>query len=169
MTRPSPELSSLLREIAGDYKISTALVDAIIVTESSWCPNAVRFEPKFFTRLKQRKWDELAGYAPRVLGETEYVLRSTSWGLMQVLGETARSVLGVRDMYLTVLLDARLSIELGCKYLSLLAGEADTRDWNDTEIRALLLRYNGGGDSKYPDRVFGYRASIAGAYVNTTV
>lgn len=53
---------------------------------------------------------------------------------------------GYIPQYPTELLDPKTNIELGCKILS---GHMKRLG----SLRKALLRYNGGGDPRYPDRV----------------
>lgn len=60
--------------------IDPALACAIVEQESSGNTWAIRYEPAFYTHY----------IVPLKLGATESFARSTSWGLMQLMGECAR-------------------------------------------------------------------------------
>ncbi len=135
MTRD--ELIAAAARIAGQHGIEPALVQAVCHNESSWRPWAVRYELAFYDRYIV----PLKG-----LSATERQMRSTSWGLMQIMGQTARE-LGFAGDYLTELCDPLTNLEFGCRKL------ARCLDRASQDMRLSLLGYNGGGDKGYPDRV----------------
>ena len=129
---------ALAKTIALQYDLDQKLVCAICEHESSWNPWAVRYEPAF-----EKKYDPTVG-----ISLTEHMGRAFSYGLMQIMGETARE-LGFTEPYLTELCDPSTGLEFGCRKLVRCFGQ--TPDL--TDIRSVLLKYNGGGDSHYPDLV----------------
>lgn len=62
------------------------------------------------------------------------------------MGQTARE-LGFKG-YFYEFLNPRVNIEFGCKFL------AKRLEKSKGVVREALLKYNGGGDPKYPERVF---------------
>ena len=119
------------------YKIDPALVCAVCEHESGgWNPWAIRFEPAFFDRY----------VVPMHLNPTEGYARAFSYGLMQVMGQTAREF-GFKDRYLTELCDPLVGVDYGCKKLS------HCLEISKGDIRAALLKYNGGSNLQYPDLV----------------
>ena len=123
------------------YQIEPALLCALIYVESKGNQWAVRVEPGFYRRYIERmKYEDLSGYKPHrfiVSEQTEKSLRATSFGLCQVMGETAR-VLGYRGHFLTELLpDTGANIELAAKLLS--AKYRQHGSW-----KAALAAYNTG-------------------------
>jgi soluble lytic murein transglycosylase-like protein len=87
------------------------LVSAIVQVESSGDEGAMRFEPHWYDRL-----DDVD--PPRgVSAATERMQLSTSWGLMQVLGVTAREF-GCDAPFLSVLCEPVVGIEYGCQVLA---------------------------------------------------
>lgn len=108
MTLPWPEITAA----AEKNKIPPVLVAAIVMVESSGQPHAMRFEPHF-RWLKDPKY-----YAGRlgITVETETALQKMSFGLMQIMGGTARG-LGF-DGYLTELTNPRENLKWGCQYLA---------------------------------------------------
>jgi soluble lytic murein transglycosylase-like protein len=134
------QLQELAIKAAEAHGIDPALVCAVCHHESgNWKPYAVRYEPTFYGRyIVQMK-----------LSETEKTLRATSFGLMQVMGQTAREF-GFNGDYLTELLEPMNGIEYGCRKL------ARCLDQANGDVRSALLLYNGGGDKGYPDRVLQY-------------
>lgn len=130
-----------------EYNLTPTLLAAVILTESGGNPLATRHEPDFYRRyLRGKALSEIPGYwPPRVSANTttEMFLRSTSMGLMQVLGQTARES-GFQSDYLVELYDPGLNIPMGAKILA----SKMKRYGKDG-----LLRYNGGADEDYPRRV----------------
>jgi len=131
------DVKELARVAAGRHGIDPELVAAVIATESSWDAWSVRYEDGFYHRYI----DSMTG-----LTATEKRLRATSFGLMQVMGQTAREF-GFSEKWLTQLCSPEMGIEYGCRKL------AACLKLENGDVRAGLLRYNGGGDPGYPDRV----------------
>jgi hypothetical protein len=115
------------------FERDSALVCAVCQHESTWDPWAAEHEPEFEIWLRKRLPD---------LSPKAYALRSTSFGLMQVMGQVALE-LGFPGRYLTSLCDPRLGLEYGCRKLANCIG-------SHTTVNAALLAYNGGGDPTYP-------------------
>lgn len=87
----SPEtLEPIIKEMSQKYGVPEALVKATIKQESNWDVNASRFEA--------HKGD-------------------ASWGLMQLLLVTAREVLGNKELTTTQLINPRVNIEAGTKFI----------------------------------------------------
>jgi len=96
------------------WNIPKELICGIIYTESTFDSDAKRYEPKFYDRyIKKMK-----------LEKEEAEWRATSWGLMQILGQTAREN-GYRG-YREDLADPVVNLYYCCKFF----------------VR-LLRRYNG--------------------------
>jgi len=144
----NPDLDALITAKARKYGLPAVLVRAMVLHESvEGVPWAARFEKSFYDKY-------LAGRKPNFRPEgssweTERIQRATSWGLMQIMGETARCN-GFRGWHaeLTV---PDIGLEWGCIYLRRLVDKYPGSDW-PTIMRA----YNGGpgnrGDlgSPYP-------------------
>ena len=126
---------ALAKSIAKEKGLEQALVCAVIEQESDWDPWVPRYEPAFDRRY----------LVPMHLRPTSEVLRAMSWGLMQVMGETAVEV-GLEECP-THLIEPAIGLEVGCAVLA--------RDFRDAggHAREALLRWNGGRDSLYPDQV----------------
>lgn len=122
----SPEtLEPIIVEMGAKYNIEPALVKAIIKTESNWDVNASRFEV--------HKGD-------------------ASWGLMQLLLATARSVLKIPDMTTTQLIQPRINIEAGTKLIA-----ENLNRWGN--MRDAIAAYNAGSprlgkDGKYVNAAY---------------
>lgn len=88
----SPQtLDPIVNEMAAKYGIEPAWVKAHIKAESNWDVNASRFEAH---------------------------KKDASWGLMQLLLATAREVLGNKELTTTQLIQPRVNIEAGTKFLA---------------------------------------------------
>lgn len=135
----TPEnLQAMAREAAVIQELDPALVCAVIEQESGWNTWAVRFEPEF----ERRYIHPALPSAPT----TEELSRAISWGLMQVMGQTAREF-GFKSPYLSAMCDPQIGIEVGCTVLSAKLKHAK----GDTQ-KALLL-WNGGTNKAYPIQV----------------
>lgn len=119
-----------------------ALVCALIEHESSWNTFSIRYEPGFFSRYVEQQ---------KGLTATEAYARSCSWGLMQLMGQTAREI-GFQDKFLSFLCDPDIGIDYGCKQFR----HCVNRHPNDE--KAALLAYNGGSDSNYPNLVLQFKS-----------
>ena len=151
----------LIRELINQYAIRDNLrpeiIACVIIQESAGNTFANRFEPGFFqAHLSGKKRNELAGWKPSP-GDipnlaTELNNRSTSWGLMQVMGDTARWCAKVTNPYLTSLCDPDQGISAGCRVLSYYLAK------NNNDYFKALTCYNAG----YPNSPIGkeYAKSI---------
>lgn len=120
--------------------LDLALVCSVCEHESSWNTWSCRYEPAFYSKYIQPMID--TGFVRTI---TEAQSRSTSYGLMQVMGQVAREH-GFAGKYLTELCDPDVGVDYGCRKLQKCSQ-------NNTDIRKMLLAYNGGGDPNYPDLV----------------
>lgn len=127
------------------------LVAAIVTVESTWNPFAYRFEPKLHKRVVQdvtlntalaMKIAALAR-AQRFSPDSEVVLQCSSFGLMQILGSTARGE-GF-DGYLPELFQPEIGLEWGIKHLQLLQAR---KGYSETDA---IAAYNYGHVKKLAD------------------
>ena len=139
------------RESAITWGIDPALVFSLIETESDWNPWAARYEPAFYRRYIENLKVKKFGY---ISVDTEKMLRSTSFGLMQIMGQVARE-LGYHGTFLNNLCDPSVGTYFGCKRLK----KALSR--KDGNVERALLDYNGGGDKLYPERVLSHKEHYA--------
>ena len=103
-------LEPIIQEMSQKYNIESSLIKAIIKTESNWDVNASRFEA--------HKGD-------------------ASWGLMQLLLNTARNVLGNANLTTTQLIQPRNNIQAGTKLMA--------ENWNRWgNLRDSIAAYNAG-------------------------
>jgi len=144
------QIGELINRYCIQYKLRPDIVGGLIMQESSAMPLATRFEPGFKRKYLDGK--RLGYFIPdstRVPLEYEVLQRATSFGLCQIIGEVARQY-GIRSTWLTIIYEPSVNIELCCRILSRNLG--DMRD--EAAYRKALLRYNGGGDPEYPDKIF---------------
>jgi soluble lytic murein transglycosylase-like protein len=130
------DMIAVAKEAARRHALAPEIVCAVCEQESSWNPWAMRYEPAFRQRY----------VAPLGLPPTEEVARSMSWGLMQLMGETAREA-GFNDKFLSSLTDPATGLEFGCIVLA----EKFRRAAGDSS-RALEL-WNGGANPDYAAQV----------------
>lgn len=144
-----PGYGEIIRRCAVEHGLNPRLIAAIAYTESGGNPYAMRYEPAFRAKYLRGKTSKtIGGYVPHgCTFDTEVTARSTSWGLMQVMGQVAREH-GFRGEFLSELCDPHVNLSLGSM---LLANYIQVRGLNTREA---LLRWNGGGNEKYPEVVF---------------
>lgn len=140
---------ALTRKYSAKYGLDPCLVAAVADHESSWNPWAMRYEPLFFARYIQPLVN-----AGTVRTMTEAMGRSTSYGLMQIMGQVAREF-GFAGKFLTELCDPDVGMEYGCKKLKHCMEAMGN-------VREALLAYNGGGCKEYPDLVMPLTAKYQG-------
>ena len=139
--------SELTTKYSKLFGIDERLIRAIIQTESSFNPWAIRVERGFWTRYlggikatffktpeKDEKW------------LTYPDLVSASYGLMQIMLTTAMEM-GFRFKYPTELLEPETNIKYGCAYLKKLYNRYG--DWKDA-----VAAYNAGVAKKNLDRTY---------------
>ena len=84
-------IEAIVNSTASKYNVEPALIKAIIESESNWNPNAYRSEPH---------------------------IKDASWGLMQVLLQTAREVSGNSSLTTSELLKPEVNIDIGTRYIA---------------------------------------------------
>jgi soluble lytic murein transglycosylase-like protein len=133
---PSVNYFEQIRRAALLSGVAPSLICAVCEQESAWNPWAIRFEPAFWLKYA----------APHGVSVTELNARATSWGLMQVLGQTAREM-GFADPYLSALCDPATGLFWGSRVLARKLANAGGN------VESALLLYNGGGNQNYPAEV----------------
>ena len=118
------EHQTLIADAAGRHGLPANLVAAVVEVESGGDAWAFRHEPGFYERYV--KDDASVRAAPPCSRETERRARAFSWGLMQVMGATARG-LGFTGPFLAELTDPALNLEYGCRLLARLRGREHAR------------------------------------------
>ena len=110
-----PENIYRVRFAAKAYDLDETIICALIYIESSYNPWIYRYEPQYKWIYKGRTPGDIA----RRLGITErseLMGQKTSWGLMQIMGATARDM-GFTELH-TQLLQPETNLEYGCKFLA---------------------------------------------------
>src|SRR5438445_1049533 len=135
-------LEEAARQAAANHNLDPALVCAVCEQESGdpnnnwqWRPWAIRYEPAFYERYTK----------PMHLTDTEEYSRAISWGLLQLMGETARE-LGYKGP-IAKLCEPDVGLDWGCLKL------ANCMKAHGSNLVEALLAYNGGGNLNYPDEV----------------
>ena len=139
-----------IKAAADAYGLRAELIAAVIMQESSGIPDARRLEQGFYRRYLLKP--DLPGYfPPDVPRGVELVCRATSWGLMQIMGQTARE-LGFRGRYFSELEHPAANINIGCRLLANLIKR------RGGELQG-LLGFNGGADPTCPGKVLAHISS----------
>lgn len=133
-----------LIETAKFFSLDEKIVAAIVYQESKGNPFAIREERGFFNQYLAAKTSRtLSGFVPPphiCSFDTEIRSRSYSWGLMQVMGESAR-FLGFKGNYLSELVRIDVNLRYGCQYLKYLL------DLKNGNYREAIAAYNGAKNS----------------------
>lgn len=119
------------------HGIDPVLICALVHHESSWNQYAIRYEPQFFARYILPMAEKFS--------DTECRARAFSWGLCQLMGQTARELGFTGD--LAALCDVDVGLDWGCHKLQKCLNN------HVGDLNAALLEYNGGGDPSYPGAV----------------
>jgi len=114
-------IGEIINRLAPQYNLDPRIIACIVLQESGGDTFANRFEEHIFNRLRPLERGQLSGWRPTPSSPptliTEKINRACSWGLMQVLGETARWLCRVANPYLTCLADPEMGIDSGCRVL----------------------------------------------------
>ena len=144
------EWSPLIKAAATANGIEPTLLAAVILQESSNNPWAIRFEWGFYNKyVKGKTRETLQGHVPpeRICSvQSEKFARAYSWGLCQLMGQTAREN-GLITEFVSELLKPELNIFIGAKVLRRKIDQARGN------ITGGLLLWNGGGNKDYPSQV----------------
>lgn len=136
-----------LTSAATAHDLPSGLIQALFMVESSGNSLAMRFEQIFYDRYIKGK--PLSFVPPGCSKDTEAIGRATSWGLLQIMGETARSV-GFRGWF-GELLTPEVGLEWGCRYLARLRD----RFLNNGGWEVVCRAYNGGpGNAHNPANTY---------------
>lgn len=150
--------------------LEPSLVMAVCEHESSWNPYAWNPEPayRYMWNVKTRQpfrtltVAEISSATPppdfhSLAGDrdNEWWGQRASWGLMQIMGAVARER-GFAGLYLPELTDPLVGLPPACRELKWCL------DHEKGDVRAGLLRFNGGGDPKYPDLVLQFLPKYQG-------
>src|SRR5258708_15496437 len=111
--------------------LDAAMVCAVVEQESGWNTWAMRYEPAFFAKYVAPL------YTNNKVGASEAYARGISWGLMQVMGQTAREK-GASSLYLSTLCDPAVGLAVRGRDLRPKLGGAGGGGWG-----ALVARGRG--------------------------
>lgn len=135
-------LNSVLGGTADKYGLDHNLVLAVITHETNGKTFKTRYEPAwkylYFARQYAEKLD--------ISVDTEIVMQSMSWGLMQVMGSVARE--HGFDSDLPKLTDPQLGLEYGCKHLKKMLVQCGG---NESDA---IAAYNAGSVRKTPGGMY---------------
>lgn len=135
-------LMGLLVSTARGAQVPPELVLGIIEAESGGDPHATRINATYPYTMMQAK--RPAGCSV----DMERMCQKTAWGLMQVIGATARE-LGF-DGWLSELVSPETNIRLGIEFLRRKMSQYFERDG----IEGVAAAYNGGAPRRRPDGKF---------------
>lgn len=139
MSSSKDELVLAARAAAAKWNLPPDIVCGIVERETTWNPWASRYEPKFYDAYIYPLW--LRGIVKDI---TEAQHRSTSWGLMQVMGQVAREMRFSGD--LPSLCDPAIGLDYGCQlFAKKLSANAS--------LTLALASYNGGANPHYAAEV----------------
>lgn len=109
------DLQAIARRETDATRVSLPLIEAIITVESAWNPWALRLEPTFSYVLDAEKHAKFSN----ITVATERALQRMSFGLMQLMGGTARALGFIGP--LATLLDPESNVHWGLRYFVRLA------------------------------------------------
>ena len=139
----SSALISIALTIAQRHGLDPSLVCAVIEQESAWNTHAIRYEPAFFAKYVAPLFTNNKVEPPT---NTEANSRAISWGLMQVMGQSAREA-GFVGQFLSELCDPAVGIDVGCSLFVHKLGAAHG------DLDGALQFWNGGANPSYAAEV----------------
>ncbi len=104
------DLRAIVRREAEDQRLSAPVLEAIISVESRWNPWALRIERNFTYVVDVERHAKFS----QITVDTERALQRMSFGLMQIMGGTARSIGFIGP--LATLLDPEANVHWGARY-----------------------------------------------------
>lgn len=135
------QLIALAKQIAASYALDPAIVCGICERESSWNTLEIRYEDGFF-----EKWIRPMTESGAVTDKTEARARAISWGLMQIMGQSAR-LRGYHGSFAGLCADPGLGINYGCRHFKAYL------DADGGNVEEALQHYNGGSNQNYSNEV----------------
>lgn len=120
---------------AKEFELDQAIVAAIVNQESRGMTYAARYEPLF----RYLEKPEFHAKQQGISKETEEMLQKTSFGLLQIMGGTARFI-GYSGA-LPALFKPDTNLYWGCKYLKRLKGQYP-------DLKDMISAYNAGSPRK---------------------
>lgn len=140
MVIPVAVLVGKAQAAAFAHGLEPAVVCGQAERESAWNPWSIRYEEGFYERYVMPLVN-----SGKVLDPTEAHARAMSWGLGQVMGQTAREFGYAGE--LAMLCDPATGLEWQCRVLAHKIGV------NGGNIEAGLAAYNGGANPNYAAEV----------------
>ena len=113
-------IKSAIKRSSREFDLDPSIIYGICQTESAMNPYAIRYEPGFFKRYIESN-DMVLKQAQKIKGVstlTELRMRAVSFGLMQVMGQTARER-GFDKTFLTDLCKPWIGVEYGCRIFNI--------------------------------------------------
>lgn len=114
-----------IRDAAVRHNLPPELVRAMANQESTFHPYRNRFEQGFYDKYVKGK--DLDFVPPLCLKITEALSRATSWGLLQIMGATARAY-GFRGWFPELCIP-EVGLDWGCRYLADLRRQFGHEGW----------------------------------------
>jgi hypothetical protein len=162
-----------VKATAASFELDPAFVAAIVMCESNGNRFKTRYEPLWRYLNSVDSWAKRIG----VTSLTETNHQSTSWGLMQIMGGTARG-LGFAG-YFPELAAVEIGLRYGCDYLSTLRDKIAIQSKLDNSLPALAAAYNAGEvkydpetdlfvNQNYVDCVMGYHKALSNIFTAST-
>jgi soluble lytic murein transglycosylase-like protein len=155
----SEPVRAVIEWAATKHRLDPILVAAVILQESGGRQFAFRHERKFARNygIMIRSKADLGGFWPERTSDPKWEfyereMRSSSFGLMQILLQTARELgfLGVDPW--DELVEIGTNLDFGCRKLSSCVKKVATKGSSNVVDDALYC-FNGGGNPHYPGEV----------------
>lgn len=147
---------------AAAHGLKPELVAAVVEVESLGQAGAMRHEPLF-------RYTDPRAQRPAISSrDTDLVAQKISWGLMQVMGGTARTELGFAG-WLPELCIPAVGLDLGCRYLARLIARFGETGGVSAYNQGLPRKNHDGRfkNQRYVDDVLAAKASYAAAFAVT--
>ena len=132
----------LIEEESENHDVDPDIVAAICKVESNFNPWATRVELAFLKRYVPKDPYRFGA----ITKTTERYDEARSYGLMQIMGLVAREK-GFRKTFLAELFDPKTNLSYGVKHWKWCL------DNREGDVQKALLRWNGGGNPHYPNKV----------------
>lgn len=143
------QLIVLAKAAAAKAGLPPNIVCGMVDRESEWDPWAVRYEPAFFNKYVLPIYAQVSPdpkeWARDHMSVTEAKTRSISWGLMQVMGQTARES-GFTAQFPS-LCDPETGLAIGCAVFAHRLAVAHG------DVSRALEAWNGGANPNYAKEV----------------
>lgn len=138
--------------------LSVDFVARIVWQESKGEPHSYRYEDGAYIRYVSGKARaNLLGHVPKewlVSLPTEKRVRAMSWGVMHVLGQTARELGYDRDTFIDMAAYADISVHYGVLYLKKCLGIVWKAGGSEKDLLVKIAnQYNGNGNPLYGPEV----------------